>query len=120
MQAASDIFLGWTEIHDSEGVERDFYVRQLWDWKGSADMTLLAGKGLEAYAQMCGWTLARAHARSGDRYAVSAYLGRSEAADRALVHWADRYVAQNLADYERVKAAAADGSIPYEEPPAGK
>lgn len=120
MQAASDIFLGWTKINDQQGVERDFYVRQLWDWKGSADMTLMAGKGMEAYAQMCGWTLARAHARSGDRYAVSAYLGRSEAADRSLVQWADRYVSQNQADYERVKSAAADGSIPYEEPPEGR
>jgi len=75
MQSASDMLLGWTRAQDIDGVWRDFYVRQMWDWKTSADLETMDPQGAEIYARMCGWTLARAHARSGDRFAIAAYLG---------------------------------------------
>ena len=90
MQASSDIFLGWIRNeHTLDGVaERDFYVRQLWDWKASVDLELIKPRGLELYAQACGWTLARAHARSGDRIAIAAYLGKTDVFDRAVADFA--------------------------------
>ena len=85
MQAASDVFLGWVHVTDGlDGGERDFYVRQLRDWKGSAEIEAMVPKGMRIYAEMCGWTLARAHARSGDPVAIAAYLGKSDAFDRAI------------------------------------
>ena len=75
MQAASDIFLGWIRIEGLDGMSRDFYVRQLWDWKGSADVETMSPQAMTVYAELCGWTLARAHARSGDAVAIAAYLG---------------------------------------------
>ena len=79
MQASGDIFLGWIHVTTGlDGSERDFYIRQLRDWKGSADIEAMVPKGMKIYAQMCGWTLARAHARSGDAVAIAAYLGRSD------------------------------------------
>ena len=75
MQAAPDILLGWERIVTIDGEKRDFYIRQLWDAKGSADVELMDPPALEAYGEICGWTLARAHARSGDRIAIAAYLG---------------------------------------------
>ena len=84
MQAAADVLLGWERITTIDGEERDFYVRQLWDAKGSPDVELMDASGLEAYGRVCGWTLARAHARSGDRIAIAAYLGRGDVFDRAM------------------------------------
>ena len=84
MQGASDILLGWDQIVAPDGVTRDFYIRQLWDWKVSADLDLMRPDALRAYAQICGWTLARAHARSGDPIAIAAYLGSGDTFDRAI------------------------------------
>ena len=78
MQAAGDIFLGWLTAEGVDGVERDFYVRQLWDWKTSADVDAMTPKALRAYGRACAWTLARAHARTGDRFAIAAYVGKGE------------------------------------------
>src|SRR4029077_20153027 len=85
MQASSDIFLGWLHVEEGiDGQDRDFYGRQLKDWKGSAEIERMTPKGLAAYGRLCGWTLARAHARSGDRIAIAAYLGKGSAFDRAI------------------------------------
>src|SRR5262249_19153966 len=89
MQAASDIFLGWVRAKEGlDGQPRDFYVRQLWDWKASADLDSIVPSGLLTYAQICGWTLARAHACSGDRIAIASYLGGKDIFDRALAEFA--------------------------------
>ena len=112
MQAASDIFLGW--IHVSEGIdgrEHDLYVRQLRDWKGSAEIEAMVPKGLRIYAEMCGWTLARAHARSGDPVAISAYLGTKDAFDRAIAAFSAAYADRNEADYALLKEAVASGQV---------
>ena len=116
MQAASDIFLGW--IRNKEGLDgrqRDFYVRQLWDWKTSVDLETILPRGLELYAQACGWTLARAHARSGDRIAIATYLGKGDAFDRALADFAVAYADQNERDYATLVEAAKDGRIEAKE-----
>ena len=84
MQAASDIMLGWERIVTIDGQTKDFYVRQLWDAKGSAEVELMEPAALETYGKICAWTLARAHARSGDAIAISSYLGRGEVFDRAM------------------------------------
>ena len=112
MQAASDIFLGW--IHSPygfDGIPRDYYVRQLWDWKTSVDMDRILPQGLILYARVCGWTLARAHARSGDRIAIASYLGKGDVFDRALADFAAAYADVNERDYKRLTEAAADGRI---------
>ena len=88
MQAASDIFLGWQRVTGLDGEVRDFYLRQLRDWKGSADVDTMAAGAMVAYSRICGATLARAHARSGDRIAIAAYLGNSDAFDRAIADFA--------------------------------
>jgi uncharacterized protein (DUF2252 family) len=111
MQATSDILLGWTRITGFDGVSRDFYVRQLWDWKTSGNIEVMDEQRLVVYAQMCGWTLARAHARSGDAVAISAYLGTSDTFDRALVAFGDAYAAQNEKDFAALQAAVADGRV---------
>ncbi len=111
MQAASDLFLGWLHVTGIDGVERDFYVRQLRDWKGSAEIEVMVPKGMKIYAAWCGWTLARAHARSGDRIAIASYLGKSDIFDRAIATFASAYADQNERDYEALKAAAASGRI---------
>jgi hypothetical protein len=116
MQAASDIFLGW--VHTKAGLDgqpRDFYVRQLWDWKTSADLEAILPNGLLIYAQICGWTLARAHARSGDRIAIAAYLGRSDTFDRAVAQFATAYADLNESDYQVLVEAARSGRIPIQE-----
>jgi len=96
MQASSDIFLGWLHVESGlDGRERDFYGRQLKDWKGSAEVEQMNPKGLSAYGRLCGWTLARAHARSGDRIAIAAYLGRGPSFDRAIVEFSAAYADQN-------------------------
>ena len=105
LQAASDILLGWVRAMGADGVERDFYVRQMWDWKLSADVETMVPKVLGLYAQMCGWTLARGHARSGDRVAIAAYLGTKDVFDRAIADFASAYADQNQRDYDSVKAS---------------
>jgi uncharacterized protein (DUF2252 family) len=111
MQAASDIFLGWVAT-TRPGEERlCFYVRQLWDGKGSAVVELMSPSDLTAYASLCGEALARAHARSGDRIAIASYLGKGEAFDRALLRFAEAYADQNERDFERLVEAVAGGEI---------
>jgi len=109
MQAESDIFLGWTHVAAPDGVSRDFYVRQLKDWKLSAPIEQMIPSGMRAYARMCGWTLARAHARSGDRVALAAYLGSSPKFDHAIAAFAERYADQNERDHAALQAAVKDG-----------
>jgi uncharacterized protein (DUF2252 family) len=112
MQAQSDIFLGWTRVANPEdGVDRDFYVRQLKDWKFSVPVEILLPQGMTMYARLCGWTLARAHARSGDRIALAAYLGGSARFDQAIADFAETYADQNESDYAAFQAAAKDGKI---------
>jgi uncharacterized protein (DUF2252 family) len=112
MQSASDMLLGWTRVPGVDGVWRDFYVRQMWDWKTSADLETMDHLGMEVYARVCGWTLARAHARSGDRFAIAAYLGSGRAFTRAMQEFAVRYADQNQHDYEAFLRAIAEGRIP--------
>jgi uncharacterized protein (DUF2252 family) len=109
MQAESDIFLGWTRVPGPDGVDRDFYVRQLKDWKWSAPIEQALPPGMRVYAQLCGWTLARAHARSGDRVALAAYLGDSDTFDQAIADFAETYADQNERDYAALQAAVKDG-----------
>jgi uncharacterized protein (DUF2252 family) len=111
MQAASDIFLGWTRSADQAGERRDFYVRQLRDWKFSVPIEAMRPQGLAIYARMCGWTLARAHARSGDRVALAAYLGRSDTFEQAIADFADSYADRNQRDYARFAEAAKLGEV---------
>jgi uncharacterized protein (DUF2252 family) len=113
MQAASDIFLGW-ERFDWLGDERDYYIRQLRDWKGSADIAGMTHAGMELWGRMCGWTLARAHARSGDRVAIAAYLGKSDSFDRAIGKFSVAYAEQNERDYQALKEAVASGRLAAE------
>jgi len=114
MQASSDIFLGWERVVGLDGVQRDFYIRQLRDWKGSADTDQMVPKGMTIYGRLCGWTLARAHARSGDRIAIAAYLGSGKAFDHAVASFAETYADQNERDYDALKQAAAVGRITVE------
>ena len=107
-QAVSDILLGWTR-HDVEGV--DYYVRQLRDWKGSVNVARLTRDEVAGYAYMCGWTLARGHARSGDPVALAAYMGRSDTFDRAVTAFASSYAQQNDADYAAFTAAIQKGRL---------
>jgi uncharacterized protein (DUF2252 family) len=110
MQAESDIFLGWTRVANPlDGIDRDFYVRQLKDWKFSVPIEQMLPKGLELYARLCAWTLARAHARSGDRIALAAYLGGSDKFDQAIADFAETYADQNELDYAALQAAVKDG-----------
>jgi len=111
MQAESDIFLGWTRVTAPEGVGRDFYVRQLKDWKLSAPIEQMIPSGMRAYARLCGWTLARAHARSGDRVALAAYLGGSAKFDQAIAAFAETYADQNERDHAALQAAVKDGKV---------
>ena len=115
MQAASDIFLGWLRAPGAEGEDRDFYVRQLWDWKASPDVERMSASDLNTYGQLCGWTLARAHARSGDRVAIAAYLGSGPGFDRALTTFAETYADQNEHDYAALTEAARSGKLALEE-----
>jgi uncharacterized protein (DUF2252 family) len=110
-QAATDVMLGWLRTTGPDGVERDYYVRQLWDQKGSALVELMNARALAEYARICGRTLARAHARAGDAVAIAAYLGRGEAFDRALAAFAEAYADQNERDYAEMRAAVDAGTI---------
>ena len=105
MQTASDILLGWDRIEGIDGRERDFYVRQLWDAKGSADVEGMNPKTLAIYAEICGWTLARAHARSGDAIAIGSYLGTGDTFDQAMGSFAEAYADQNERDYAALREA---------------
>ena len=115
MQAASDIFLGWQRTDGIDGVSRDYYVRQLQDWKGSIDTETMIPQGLEAYGKLCALTLARAHARSGDRFAMAAYLGNSASFEKALAKFAESYADQNERDYEAFAGACKTGRLHAEE-----
>ena len=115
MQSASDIMLGWVTAVGLDGVKRDFYLRQLWDSKGSARIDELEPNAFEVYGRLCGWTLAKAHARSGDAVAIAAYLGTSGAFDRALATFAEAYADQNERDYDALKEAAASGRVTAEK-----
>jgi hypothetical protein len=114
MQAAGDIFLGWYGRTDFEGVSRHYYVRQLWDQKGSFPVEVMEPENLERYALACGWTLARAHARSGDRVAIASYLGSGQNFDRGLARFAEAYADQNEHDYAAVQAAVRRGDLAAE------
>jgi uncharacterized protein (DUF2252 family) len=114
MQAASDILLGWLPALGFDGKNRDFYVRQLWDGKRSVDVDTLPPEGLAIYGRVCGWTLARAHARSGDRIAIGAYLGKGERFDQAIAEFSERYADQNELDYAALADAARSGRIEAE------
>jgi uncharacterized protein (DUF2252 family) len=111
MQASSDIFLGWSRGPVNDGTSRDFYVRQLWDWKVSSEPERSSVDNLTIMAEMCGWTLARAHARSGDRVAIAAYLGGAPTFDRAMGRFAESYADRNERDYALFEQAAASGRI---------
>jgi uncharacterized protein (DUF2252 family) len=115
MQASSDIFLGWQRTEAGlDGQTRDFYVRQLRDWKFSVDIETMVPRGMRMYGELCGWTLARAHARSGDRVAIAAYLGSGDTFDQAITQFAAAYADQNERDYHAFAAAAASGRISAE------
>ena len=106
------IFLGWLHVESGiDGQERDFYGRQLKDWKGSFETEGVLPKGMALYGRVCGWTLARAHARSGDRIAIAAYLGGSDAFDRAVADYSETYADQNERDYKALQQAVKDGRI---------
>jgi hypothetical protein len=105
MQATSDIFLGWDRGLGVDGTDRDFYVRQLWDWKASADPQVMTHRGLDVYGQACAWALARAHARSGDRIAIGAYLGGGPHFDQAATGFAEAYADQNERDFQALADA---------------
>ena len=111
MQAASDSMLGWMSIVGTDGRERDFYMRQLWDGKGSADIDTMDAPVLAGYMGLCGWTLARAHARSGDRLAIAGYLGRGTVFDDAIVRYATTYADQNEHDHAALQSAIATGRV---------
>jgi uncharacterized protein (DUF2252 family) len=114
MQAASDIFLGWVEAEGLDARSRCFYVRQLWDGKGSADPERMSPRELGLYGALCARTLARAHARSGDRVAIAAYLGRGAAFEKAIGEFAERYADQNEADYAALLEAEKRGEVVVE------
>jgi uncharacterized protein (DUF2252 family) len=111
MQAASDIMLGWIRIAGADDVERDFYVRQLWDSKLSPEIDIMDSQLLRIYAETCGWTLAKAHARSGDAVAIASYLGGSDVFDRAMATFAESYADQNDRDYATFRAAIDAGRL---------
>jgi uncharacterized protein (DUF2252 family) len=111
MQAATDIFLGWQRIKGLDGVARDYYVRQFQDWKGSADAETMLVPGATLYSRICAATLARAHARWGDRIAIAAYLGNGEAFDRAIANFSVAYADQNERDYQAFADAVSSGRL---------
>ena len=111
MQETSDIFLGYEHVQGFDGVERDFYIRQLRDWKGSALVELMNPATLAVYGRFCGSTLARAHARSGDRIAIASYLGAGDTFDRAVAQFSETYADQNERDYDALVRAEKDGRI---------
>jgi uncharacterized protein (DUF2252 family) len=113
-QAAGDILLGWLSVEGLDGKKRDFYVRQLWDGKGSAEIETMSAATMATYAGLCGWSLARAHARTGDREAIAAYLGHGDKFDHAIAEFSEAYADQNVADYEVVAGARDAGTLNVE------
>jgi len=111
MQAASDVLLGWNHAVGLDGLPRDFYVRQLKDWKVSAVVEVMAPPGLGVYGRLCAWTLARAHARSGDRIAIAGYLGKGDVFDRAIADFSVAYADVNERDYKALEEAVSSGRI---------
>jgi len=111
MQAASDILLGWLSAEGMDGQPRDFYVRQLWDGKGSAEIEKMTPTTMGLYGRLCGWTLAHAHARSGDRIAIASYLGKGEQFDGAMAEFAEAYAEQNERDFKEFEAAVEKGRM---------
>jgi hypothetical protein len=114
MQAATDAFLGWQRIAGLDGETRDYYVRQLHDWKGSFELDEMGVPGATVYSRLCGATLARAHARWGDRIAIATYLGKGDAFDRAVSDFAVAYADQNERDYEALVRAVKSGRLAAE------
>jgi uncharacterized protein (DUF2252 family) len=114
MQAASDFLLGWARMPGVDGVQRDYYVRQLRDWKGGLDVDYMQAAGMSIYGRLCGWTLARAHARSGDRVAIASYLGRSDCFDEAIATFAEAYAERNEQDHEALLRAIHSGRVAAE------
>ena len=114
MQASSDIMLGWVRFTAPDNVERDFYIRQLWDGKGSAVIELMDPPWMAAYGRICGWTLAKGHARSGDAVAIASYLGSGDPFDRAMAAFAEAYADQNERDYQALADAVASGRVKAE------
>jgi uncharacterized protein (DUF2252 family) len=114
IQSGSDILLGWIREKNADGVDHDFYVRQLWDAKGSASVETMTQPNLADYGRLCGWTLAKAHARSGDPIAIAAYLGKSDVFDRALAAFAEAYADQNERDHALLNEAVKEGRVTAE------
>jgi uncharacterized protein (DUF2252 family) len=110
-QAASDIMLGWIRVLAPDGVEREFYIRQLWDGKGSAEVEVMEPDGMTMYAKLCGWALARAHARSGDAVAIASYLGKSTVFDEAMATFSETYADQNERDYDALRKAVDEKRV---------
>lgn len=115
MQATSDVFLGWDRVKGLGDVIRDLYVRQLWDWKISPDIEAMSPERMLVYGRMCAWTLARAHARSGDRVAISTYLGKSDRIHTSMAEFAVAYADQNERDYQELVAAVKSGRVKVEQ-----
>jgi hypothetical protein len=113
-QAASDIMLGWIKVDGLDGVKRDFYLRQLWDAKGSALIEEMEPEVMFHYGRLCGSELARAHVRAGDGIAIASYLGTSSSFDRAMALFAEAYADQNERDYTALKVAVETGRVPAE------
>jgi len=109
LQATSDIFLGWQRTPSPDGTDRDYYVRQLRDWKGSAEIEQMVPSSMAVYGRLCGWTLARAHARSGDRVAIASYLGKSDAFDNAIADFSTSYADENERDHAALQEAVDTG-----------
>ena len=111
MQAASDVMLGWLRTTGIDGLDRDFYIRQLWDSKFSPPIETMGRTALGVYGTLCAWTLARAHARSGDAIAIAAYLGKTDVFDRSLAQFAELYADQNERDFDALRDAAESGRV---------
>jgi hypothetical protein len=111
VQSASDIFLGWDQVTGEDGVRRDFYFRQMWDWKLSPEIDTMLPEGLAVYVQMCGYALALGHARSGDAIAIDAYLGTGPKFDEAMCAFASAYADQNEKDHQALKLAIATNKV---------
>jgi len=109
MQAASDIFLGWQRVTEADGAQADYYLRQLRDWKYSAPIEQMDPAVMATYGELCGWTLARAHARTGDRFAIAAYLGGSGKFDQAVAGFGETYADQTERDHAALGEAVASG-----------
>ena len=111
MQASSDIFLGWQRTKDADGVDHDYYVRQLRDGKASANVAEMRPRTLRMYGEICAWTLARAHARSGDRVAIASYLGKRDTFERAVAEFAETYADLTAQQFHQLHKAADEGRV---------